>query len=57
MYSSYCSIWIPALIFQKRVFLSSSQRVEENTMKGGIMDYRSILYLIIIVLWSLNLKS
>ena len=48
MYSSYCSIWILALIFQ--ISLLSSQRVEENTEKSGIIDYRSILYLTIIVL-------
>jgi len=48
MCSSYCSIWVSAIILQGSATLSTSQKVKENTEKNSVMNHRSVLHLSII---------
>jgi len=40
MYCTYYNLWFPIVVFQVSTPLSSSQRIKENVMKSGVVDYR-----------------
>ena len=47
----YCSIWIPALVFQRSATISASQRIKENIEKSSLIDYKDISHITFIGSW------